>query len=64
MSLRYGPCHGGPYDKKNIAHHGDVRRIAFYRNSGRPLPALVDTDDPEVEFGEYRWSGKAWLWVG
>jgi hypothetical protein len=60
----YGPCHGGPYDKRNLVHHEAVRRIAFSTSTGKALPALVASDDPDVEFGEYHWTGKAWLWVG
>lgn len=60
----YGRCEGGPFNKKNLAHHGEVYRIAVQQSSGKAVPGLVASEDPDIEFGEYRWGGKAWIWVG
>ncbi|MET4187596.1 hypothetical protein ABIB86_000455 [Bradyrhizobium sp. JR1.7] len=60
--LNYGPCEGGPYHKKRLADHREVRHIAVDTLSGKPFPALVSSKDPHIRFGSYHWSGNVWIW--
>ncbi|MCA1457025.1 hypothetical protein I6F35_28040 [Bradyrhizobium sp. BRP22] len=61
-TLYYGRCHGGPLNDKNRAHYSEVHRLAFSKSTGKAIPALQSSSDPDIEFGEYLWADGVWVW--
>jgi hypothetical protein len=60
--MNYGPCDGGPWDGKKLAHPEAVCDVPIEVWSRR-ITAGVQRGAPGYEFGEYHWGGKAWIWT-
>lgn len=60
--MNYGPCDGGPWDGKKLAHPETVCDVAFEVWS-RKITAGVQRGTPGYEHGEYTWSEGKWHWT-
>lgn len=64
VPMNYGTCEGGPFHKRQMAHHEPSMPLAIDKHTKKAHPCLRTTStDPNYEFGEYRWDGKRWLWT-
>jgi hypothetical protein len=61
-NIRYGPCDGGPWNKKHLAHHEDIHPVAREVHS-RKVVVGIRPGTPGYEFGEYAWKDGTWHWT-
>lgn len=63
--MHYGTCEGGPWHKKQMAHHLDGYLVAIDKHISKAAPGIQRTTATETgyRFGEYRWDGKLWIWT-
>ena len=58
-AVRYGTCVGGPWNRKQMAHHVDTFEVFVDPDTKNPIPGAVSVH----KSGEYRWTeGGDWLW--
>jgi hypothetical protein len=62
VKINYGLCHGGPYNKKNLADHREVFPVAIDKTMRRASPGMVASADPNVVFGAYHFADGVWTW--
>lgn len=62
VKISYGLCHGGPFNNKHLAHHGEVFPLAIDKTLRRANPGMVASADPNVAFGAYHFADGAWNW--
>lgn len=58
--LYYGPCEGGPYHFRKLAHPEPVSREAIDKHTNRAKAGVQAGED--YYFGEYHWDAGAWRW--
>ena len=62
VPMNYGLCQGGPWDKKNLAHHEPVYLVPRDIHS-KKIVIGVRPGTKGYTFGQYLWKDKVWLWV-
>jgi hypothetical protein len=62
VPMNYGPCDGGPWDKKHLAHPEELYIVPFETHS-RKIHVGVRPGKPGYEFGEYRFEAGTWHWT-
>jgi hypothetical protein len=62
VPIMYGTCEGGPWDKKQLAHHEPSYPVAREEHS-RKVVVGIRPGTKGYEFGEYTWKDGTWHWT-
>ena len=62
VPINYGPCLGGPWNRKNLAHHEPVYVVPIEAHS-KKIVVAVRPGTKGYTFGEYRFADGSWSWV-
>ena len=61
VPMNYGPCEGGPWKGKHLAHHEPVYVVPINRD--KKIIVAVQPGTKGYIFGKYRFADGVWSWV-